>query len=48
MGHIKFENLVRISKKEAVREMSKISKPSNTLCEACQHGKETQVQFKTK
>ena len=39
MGHIKFDNLIRIRKKEAVREMPKISKPSNTLCEACRHGK---------
>jgi len=31
MGHINFDNIVSISKKEAVREMSKISKPSNTL-----------------
>ena len=48
MGHINFENLVKIRKKEAVREMSKISKPSNTLCEACRHGKQTKFQFKTK
>ena len=48
MGHINFEYLVRIRKKEAVREMLKISKPSNTLCEAYQHGKQTKVQFKTK
>ena len=25
-----------------------ISKPSNTLCEACRHGKQTKFQFKTK
>ena len=48
MGHIKFDNIVRISKREAVQEMPKISKPSNTLCEACWHGKKTKVQFKTK
>ena len=48
MGHIKFENLVKISKKEAVREMPKISKTPTTLCEACRHGKQTKVQFKTK
>ena len=48
MGHIKFDNLVSISKKEAVREMPKISKPSNTLCEACRHDKLAKVQFKTK
>ena len=28
--------------------MPKISKPSNTLCEACRHGKQTKFQFKTK
>ena len=28
--------------------MPKISKPSNTLCEACWHDKQTKVQFKTK
>ena len=39
MGHINFDNVVRIRKKEAVREMLKISKPSNTLCEVCRHGK---------
>ena len=30
MGHINFENLVKISKKEEVREMPKILKHSNT------------------
>jgi len=28
--------------------MLKISKPSNTLCEACQHGKQKKCRFKTK
>ena len=28
--------------------MPKISKPSNTLCEVCQHGKQKKLQFKTK
>ena len=48
MGHINFDNLVRIRKKEIVREMSKISKPSNTLCEACRHEKQTKCGFITK
>ena len=48
MGHINFDILVRISKREAIREMKKISKPSNTLCEACRHGKQTKVQLKQK
>ena len=48
MGHINFDNLVKIRKKELVQEMPKISKPSNTLCEACRHGKQTKFKFKTK
>ena len=48
MGHINFDNLFRISKKEAVREMPKISKPTNTICESCRHDKQTKVEFKTK
>ena len=32
MGHINFDNLVKISKKEVVREMSKITKLANTIC----------------
>ena len=47
-GSHKLDNIVKIRKNEAIREMLKISKPSNTLCEACQHGKQTKVQFKTK
>jgi hypothetical protein len=32
MGHIKFDNLVKINTKQAMRDMSNIVKPSNTLC----------------
>lgn len=39
MGHINFENLVKIRRKEVVREMPKILKPSNMTCRSCQHGK---------
>jgi hypothetical protein len=31
MGHIHFYNLVKVSKREAVREMPQITKPTNTL-----------------
>lgn len=48
MGHINFDNLVKIRKKEAVREMPKISKPTNTICESHQHNKQTKVKFNTK
>jgi hypothetical protein len=32
MGHINFDNLVKVSSKEVVREMPQIVKPTNTLC----------------
>jgi len=41
MGHINFDNLVKISTKQAVRDMPKVDKPSNTLCKKCQYGKQT-------
>jgi hypothetical protein len=48
MGHIHFENLVKFSRKEAVREMPQITKPTNTLCKHCQQGKQTKTRFKSK
>ena len=35
MGHINFDNLVKISKKEAVRDMPEITKPANAVCKQC-------------
>jgi hypothetical protein len=32
MGHINFDNLVKINTKQAMQYMPKIAKPSNTLC----------------
>ena len=48
MRHINFDNLAKINKKEAVREMNKISKPTNTMCESCRHDKQKKVEFKKK
>jgi hypothetical protein len=48
MGHMHFDNLVKVSKREAVREMSRITKPTNTLCKHCQQGKKTKTRFKSK
>jgi transposase InsO family protein len=48
MGHIHFDNLVKVSKREAVREMPQITKPTNTLCKHCQQGKKTKTRFKSK
>ena len=36
MGHIHFDNLVKVRKREAVKEMPQIMKPTNTLCKHCQ------------
>ena len=48
MGHIHFDNLVKIYKNQAVQNMSKVTKPANSVCEQCQHGKQTRVNFKMK
>jgi hypothetical protein len=43
-----FDNLVKASKREAVREMTRIMKLTNTLCKHCQQGKQTKTRFKSK
>jgi hypothetical protein len=48
MGHMHFDNLVKVSKREAVREIPQITKPSNTLCKHFQQGKKTKTRFKSK
>jgi hypothetical protein len=48
MGHIHFDNLVKVNKNEAVREIPQITKPTNTLCKHCQQGKQTKTRFKSK
>ena len=48
MGHIHFGNLIKVSKHQVVREMPEIHKPKTGICEACQHGKQTRVDFKTR
>ena len=48
MGHINFNNLVKVNKKEAVREMPQMTKQTNTLCKHCQRGEKTKTKFKSK
>ena len=48
MGHIHFDNLVKVNKREVVREMPQITKPTNTLCRHYQQGKQTNTRFKSK
>ena len=48
LGHLNFDNLARISKKEVVRDLPKIVKPLNSVCKHCQPKKKTRDSFKTK
>jgi hypothetical protein len=48
MGHMHFDNLVKVSKREEIKEMPQIMKPTNTLCKHCQQGKQTNTRFKSK
>jgi len=47
MSHMNFDNMVKISTKQAMRDRPKIFKPSNTLCKQCQHGKQKRERFKS-
>ena len=47
MGHISFDNIVKLSKTKAAN-MPRISKPIETICKPCKHGKHTIACFKTK
>jgi hypothetical protein len=48
MGHIHFDNLVKVSKNEAVRKIPQIIKPTITLCNHFQQGKRKKTRFKSK
>ena len=48
MENIHFQNLCKINKKQVVREMPEITKPTNVIYKHCQHGKQTKVDFKMK
>ena len=48
LGHLSFDNLSKISTKEAVRDLPKIVVPLNSVCKHCQLGKQTGVSFKIK
>ena len=48
LGHLNFDSIVKISKKEVVIDFPKIVKALNSVCKHCQHGKQTRASFKTK
>ena len=48
MGHLNFDNIVKVSKKGAVRNLSKIIKPPNRVYRHYLHGKQKRTSFKAK
>jgi hypothetical protein len=48
MGHMNFDNIVKVGKREAVRKMPQIMKPTDTLWKHCQKGKKTKTTFNSK
>jgi hypothetical protein len=48
MGHIHFDNVVKIKKNQVVREVIEITNPMNTMCKHCQHGKKQKLNSRQK
>jgi hypothetical protein len=48
LGHINFENMIQLNKKEAIRDLPVMKNLTSSICKQCQHGKQTRVRFKTK
>ena len=48
MVHLIFDNLIKSNKKEAIRDLPKVIKPSDSICKHFQIGNQTRVRFKTK
>jgi hypothetical protein len=48
LGHINFDHLIELKKLEAVKDLSRISKPQDSMCKPCQVGKQNRTQFKSK
>ena len=48
MGHLNFENIMKVSEKGAIRDFPKFVKPLKSVCKHCQHGRQTKASFKAK
>lgn len=48
MRHINFDNLVQIKKKQVVRDLPPITKPTRSICREWKIGKHARDNFKTK
>ena len=48
LGHISFDNLIKINSKKTVRDIPSIGKPLNNIFSSCQKGNLIRSTFKTK
>ena len=48
LGHLNFGHIISLNKKNAVKVMPVIKKPSNTICKSCQLRKQIHTYFKSK
>jgi hypothetical protein len=48
LGHLNFDHLIKLKNIEAVKDLSRISKPQDSMCKPCQVGKITRTPFKSK
>ena len=43
-----FDLIVKLNNEDALKDIPRISKPHNSICESCEMGKLTRAQFKSK
>jgi hypothetical protein len=48
LGHLNFDHIVKLNNEGAVKDLPRISKPNDYVCESCQMGKLTRAKFKSK
>ena len=47
LGHLNFDHIVKLNNEGVVKDLPRISKPNNSVCESYQMGKLTRAQFKS-
>ena len=48
LGHLNFDHIVKLNNEGVVKDLPRIYKPNNFVCESCEMGKLTRAQFKLK
>jgi hypothetical protein len=48
LGHLNFDDIVKLKNEGVVKDLPKLSKPNKSLCASCQMGNLTHAQFKSK